>query len=218
MKQDVFFRKLYCFTKVRDTNDNTTEEIIMNKSKVAIAVSQIIELIEKIFGICWGVLCVFAALDAMFDSSKGRAEIVLIIGMLIFAAFGFWVYYLGRNRMKMRLEFKKYVAQLSLDPSGSLAGLASATGTSVEVVKKNLKYMISKKFFTDAFVDERDNRLILLSMEKKAQQQAQVMQNTAPEEPQPEFVSCTCRCCGGMSKIVKGTVGECDYCGSPLQG
>ena len=190
----------------------------MNKSKVAIVVSQIIELIEKIFGIWWAMLSVWAALDTMFDNPKGWTEMVLIIGMLIFAAFGFWVYYLGRKRMKMRLEFKKYVAQLSIDPSGSLASLASATGTSVEVVKKNLKYMISKKFFTDALIDERENRLILLSVEKKAQQQAQVMQSTAPEAPKPELVPCTCRCCGGTSKIVKGTIGECDYCGAPLQG
>lgn len=27
----------------------------------------------------------------------------------------------------------------------------------------------------------------------------------------------TCKCCGASNKIAKGTVGECEYCGSPIQ-
>ncbi len=190
----------------------------MSKSKVAVAVSQIIELIERVLGFGWGALCVLAALVTMVEHDNSKEEAVAIIMMWIFAALGFWVYFLGRKRMKMRLEFKKYVAQLSMDSFGSLDSLASVTGTSVEVVKKNLAYMINKKFFTDAYIDEQANRLVLLSMEKKAQAQTQVSQQTDQEVPQPKLVACTCSCCGGMSKIVKGAVGECDFCGAPLQG
>lgn len=118
----------------------------------------------------------------------------------------------------MRLEFMKYITQLSVDPSGSLENLASATGESVGVVKANLHYMINKRFFTDAFINEQTNQLILPAMAQKTQQQAQATQYMAAGAVQPELVVCTCRCCGGINKIAKGTAGECDFCGSPLQG
>lgn len=188
----------------------------MNKSKVSIAVSQIIEKIEKIAGICWAGLFGLVALTSMFDDEADGVGMILI--MWGFCAAGIAVFNAGKKRTKMRLEFKKYVTQLSVDPSGSLENLASATNTSVDVVKQNLQYMIKKKFFTDAFINEQANRLVLPSMAQRVQQQVQPLQNVAPGRAQPELVACTCPCCGGMNKITKGTTGECDFCGSPLQG
>ncbi|MGX8797301.1 hypothetical protein ACR6HW_14710 [Fusibacter sp. JL298sf-3] len=34
----------------------------------------------------------------------------------------------------------------------------------------------------------------------------------------PVYQSCNCPNCGGINKILKGTVSECDFCGSPLAG
>lgn len=188
----------------------------MNKSKVSLAVSQVVEKIQKICGIFWAVLFGLTAVVSMFDDEADGVG--LIITLWILAALGLWVYNLGKQRTQMRLMFKKYVAQLSADPSGSLEHLASATGTSVDVVKANLRYMIKKKFFTDAFINEETNQLVLPSMAQRVQQQARAPQYAAPGTAQPEFVACTCSCCGGMNKIVKGSIGECDFCGSPLQG
>lgn len=187
----------------------------MNKSKVSLAVSQIIEKIEMIAGLCWGVLFALVALGSMLDDEADGVGMIIMAWFL--AALGFWVFYLGKKRGKMRLEFKKYVTQLSVDPSGSLENLASAAGTSVDVVKKNLQYMIKKKFFSDAFINEKENQLVLPSMAQRAQQ-GQTPQFAASGTPQRELVACTCPCCGGLNKIAKGTLGECDFCGSPLQG
>lgn len=188
----------------------------MNQSRVSIVMSQIIEKVEKIAGGCWGVFFALIALYAMFDDEKDGAGLIMIMWLL--AALGFSVFYLGMKRTKMRMEFKKYIAHLSADPSGSLENLASATGASVDKVKKNLKYMINKRFFTDAFINEQTSQLIFPSMAQRLQQQAQTMPYAGPGTAQPELVVCTCRCCGGINKIAKGTAGECDYCGSPLQG
>lgn len=187
----------------------------MNKSKVSLAVSQIIEKIEIIAGLCWGGICALAALISMFDDKDDGISIIITVWIL--AALGFWVFSLGKKRGKMRLEFKKYVTQLSVDPSGTLENLASATGTSVDVVKKNLRYMIKKKFFSDAFIDEQANRLVLPAMTQKTQQN-QAPRFAASGTIRQELVACTCPCCGGRNKIAKGMTGECDFCGSPLQG
>ena len=120
----------------------------------------------------------------------------------------------------MRLLFKDYVAQLSVDTSGSIENIAGATGTSVDVVKKNLAFMIKKKFFTNARIDEVNNQLVLPSMAQRQQEQNYNAQasNVSTSAPQNEMTTCKCPNCGGMNKIAKGMVAECDFCGSPLQG
>lgn len=182
----------------------------MNGSKVSIVMSQIIEKIEKIAGFCLAGMFGLTALSAMFDDVGGEAGYI-IVSWIICAA-GIALFRAGQKRKKMRLEFRKYVTQLSVDPSGSLENLASATGVSVDVVKDNLKYMIKKKFFTNALIDEHANKLVLPGIVQRTEQQ-NVAVNTSV---QAEMVACTCPCCGGMNRIVKGTVVECDFCGSPL--
>lgn len=186
----------------------------MDKSKVTLVISQIIEKIELIVGFCWGGLFTSVALFCMFDDEADAATMII---MWLFAALGIWVFSLGKKRGKMRLVFNQYLTQLSVDPSGSLENLAFATDTSVDVVKKNLQYMIKKKFFTDAFINEQANQLVLPSMAQRVQQQAETSQYMDFDEVQPEFVACTCPHCGGINKIVKGTTWECDFCGSPIQ-
>lgn len=188
----------------------------MNKSKVSLAVSAIIEKVEMIAGLCWGGFWTLGVLIYIFDDDLFDMSLVII--SLLLAVLGFWVFSLGQKRAKMRKEFKKYVTQLSVDPSGSLENMAAATGTSVDVLKKNLQFMIKKKFFTDAFINEQANQLVLPSMVQRAQQQAQNFQYATPGAAQQELVACTCPCCGGMNKIAKGKTAECDFCGSPLQG
>jgi len=33
-----------------------------------------------------------------------------------------------------------------------------------------------------------------------------------------ELVTVKCKGCGGINKIQRGAVGECEYCGSPISG
>lgn len=188
----------------------------MNKSKVSLAVSQIIEKTEIVVGLLWGGVWFLIAVLFMFAIDE-ELGIGWTIASLLLAAFGFLVFSWGMKRGKMRLEFKKYVTQLSVDPSGSLENLASATGTSVDVVKKNLQFMIKKNFFSDAVINEQEHRLVLPAKAKK-EQQTKTLRHSASGAAQQELIACSCPCCGGMNKIAKGTAGECDFCGSPLQG
>lgn len=188
----------------------------MNKSnKASIVVSQIIEKIEKIVGIVWAALFLLTAVIMIFEAQPKAGDVIV---MLIIAALGVLLFLAGRKRGLMRLEFRKYVTQLSRDPSGSIDNLASATGTSVDVVKKNLNYMIKKNFFVDAFINEQDNLLVLPSTAQREQGQQNWQNGAASTSAQTELVVLTCPSCGGINKIPKGTVADCDFCGSPLQG
>lgn len=90
----------------------------MSSSKVAIVVSQVIEKVELIAGGLWGALFIFVAIFAMFDSEKDGVSTILILWVL--GLIGVVVVLAGLRRRKMRLEFRKYVAQLSVDPTGTL--------------------------------------------------------------------------------------------------
>ena len=81
-------------------------------------------------------------------------------------------------------------------------------------------FMIKKKFFTNARIDEVNNQLVLPSMAQRQQEQNYNAQasNVSTLAPQIEMTTCKCPNCGGMNKIAKGMVAECDFCGSPLQG
>lgn len=185
----------------------------MSKSKVAIAFSQIIEKIEIIIGGVWAFIIFLVALFSMLYETKAETDFIIFMWVLGF--FGVWVYLKGRRRKKMRLEFKRYVAHLSVDSSAKIENLASITNTSVNVVKKNLRFMIKKNFFVDTYIDEKNNQLVFPSIARK-EQQMQAMASTSAT--QPMFTVCNCPSCGGVNKIPKGMVEDCDFCGTPLQG
>lgn len=186
----------------------------MNQSKSAIVKSQVMEKVQLIIGWAWVVLFGFTAVVMTFEKEVAAVDKVLV---WIFALIGVPILMAGKKRKKMRLEFKRYVAQLSVDSSGRLDSMASAANTPADTVKKNLQYMIKKGFFTDAYIDEGNNCLVLPSMVQKAQQQSQTA-STAETQTQAPTIACSCPNCGGANKIKKGTVAECDFCGSPLQG
>lgn len=49
---------------------------------------------------------------------------------------------------------------------------------------------------------------------------AQPQTNTAQSQsaPRAQKIQVICECCGGINKIEKGIVSECEYCGSPING
>jgi hypothetical protein len=141
-------------------------------------------------------------------------------GILFFAVIGGSLVYFGLKRKKFIKNFKTYVQKLSVDPTGSISGLASTTGTSVDVVKKNLEKMISKKFFVNAYIDVESNCIIFPASNNNINvstntTQFNVQQNT--KQPEIEYVTVTCKSCGGINKVIKGKVSECDFCGSPIK-
>jgi uncharacterized protein with PQ loop repeat len=180
----------------------------MNSSKAAIVVSQIIEKLQLIAGIIITILFGLPAIACLFDKKTGAG---IIIVMFILAALGVLLIVFSRKRKKLINDFKTYVQRLSVDPTGSIDNLAAGLGTSQDVVKNNLNMMIKKKYFSNAYIDTENNRVVFPIVSEQ-------QQTNAPQASQSsiEYITITCKSCGGINKVIKGTVGECDYCGSPL--
>lgn len=180
----------------------------MNSSKTAIVVSQIIEKLQLIAGIIMAILFGLPAIACIADK-KTKAGVILT--MFILAAIGVVLIVFSRKRKKLINDFKTYVQRLSADPIGSIDNLAAGLGTSQDVVKNNLEMMIKKRYFSNAYIDIDNNRIVFPVVSNQQKNNAsQVNQSNV------EYITVTCKSCGGINKMVKGTVGECDYCGSPL--
>lgn len=180
----------------------------MNSSKAAIVVSQIIEKLQLIAGIIMTILFGLPAIACIGDK-KTKAGVIFI--MFILAALGVLLIVFSRKRKKLINDFKIYVQRVSVDPTGSISNLAAGLGTSQDVVKNNLNMMIKKRYFSNAYIDTENNRVvfpIVLEQQRTNAQEA--------NQSNIDYITVTCRSCGGINKVIKGTVGECDYCGSPL--
>jgi len=180
----------------------------MNSSKAAIVVSQIIEKLQLISGIIITILFGITLIASIGDKKAGAG---ITITMFVITALGVLLIVFSRKRKKLINDFKTYVQRLSADPTGSINNLAAGLGTSQDVVKNNLNMMIKKRYFSNAYIDTENNRVVFSVVSEQ-------QQTNAPKASQSniEYITVTCKSCGGINKVIKGTVGECDYCGSPL--
>lgn len=197
----------------------------MNNSKVAIAVSKTVSIIQMISGIAFvfmfGICIIMYLTDKEFSAETGVA---FLIFCLVFDALGIWLITLSRKKSKLMKEFKRYVAVVSADPDGYIPDIAAALGTSQDVVQQNLELMIKKKYFANAYID-RNSGCIVIANKQNAASNAESQPkasasayNSNVSTPTIEMVTVKCKGCGGINTIQKGTVGECDYCGSSIKG
>lgn len=185
----------------------------MNNSKAAVTVSGIISKIQ----IVCGVICIFFGIMGISIIEEQQDKGVAITLTIIFLGGGFLLVRNSRRRKKLIQEFKKYVIYISENPFGSISDLAMSMGKSEDEIRKNLDIMIKKKYFTNAYVDLKENRVVI----SNAKPVNNVPENyTAPtiNPDDIEYVSITCPSCGGVNKVEKGTVYECDFCGSHING
>lgn len=184
----------------------------MISSKAAIVMSSIIEKLQLIFGglliFTFGILTIASFADSEL-AGGGFLWFCLVCDII-----GVVLIIFSNRRRKLIIEFKKYVAILSADSSGSIENLASAAGVSPDVIKRNLGLMIKRKYFINAHIDHGTNRIII-SLNKDFTSNLRADQDQ--EGCSAELITVTCRNCGGINKIVRGKVFECEFCGSPIR-
>ncbi len=202
----------------------------MNNSKAAVVVSRIISLIQLLSAIVilffFGILTIIYITDSEWAAEIGVGSFIVF---LVFDAIGILLIVLSRKRSRLIKEFRKYVTVISNDPNGFIPDIAAALGTSEDVVKSNIELMIKKKFFANAFIDKNSNCVVIgnrINMSGNVQvasQNAGFIENTkisssAVKMQVPEMITVKCKGCGGINTLLKGQVGECDYCGSAIRG
>lgn len=190
----------------------------MTHSKVTIAVSKMISLIQLLSGAAllflFGICTIVYFTDPEYAADLGIGGLIL---MLIFDAAGICLIVFSRKRSKLIQQFKNYVAVVSSSPNGHIPDIAASLETSEDVVKKNLELMIKKKYFANAFIDYNSN-CIVVNKQNAAQSRQLSGANVQAAFHGSEMVTVKCKGCGGINTLPKGAVGECDYCGSPIKG
>jgi DNA-directed RNA polymerase subunit RPC12/RpoP len=178
------------------------------KLKATIIVSSIIQKIQMFFG----VLFILFAILGVSASKKQSSDFVMGI---IFLGLGAWLVYASKKRKSLINNFKTYVSILSNIPTGSIDNLAANIGTSQDVVRKNLQLMIDKKYFTNAYINTDINCIVLPSNSQQTTFANTYEINIDSSSP-TEYVTITCKSCGGVNKIKKDSVYECEYCGTQI--
>lgn len=180
----------------------------MNKSKAAIVISSIVEKLQLLAGILllllFGLLTIGSLADAKL-ASGGFLPFCIVVDLI-----GIALIYFSRKRHRLIADFKKYVTILSNSANGSIAALAASTGTSEDIVRKNVENMIKKKYFAAASIDQLSGQILFA--------QKEISQPSAASPNQPEKITVICKSCGGINTLSKGQTAECEYCGSSIQG
>lgn len=192
----------------------------MNKGKGALVLSKIAEKIQLIVGI---LIVIIFGLIAIMATFTDDFQLDMFIICYVITGLGIWMIILSRKRKKLISDFKLYVARLSMDPTGSIDNLALTLGLSQDEVKRNLMKMILKKYFVNAYIDTTTNCIVLPHDKAKNRntyntynQNSSTYNLNNQNTNEVEDIAVTCKNCGGINKITKGKVGECEYCGSPI--
>lgn len=132
--------------------------------------------------------------------------------ILFFAAAGFALRKVAKGIVKNAENVKQYLSVIVNGNVRQLDTIASTTGKSYDAVYKDIKKMIEKGYLKNAYIDESMRELVLPENAPTTQNsinEANVNTNAAPAR----IVACPC--CGANNTIY-GSLGECEYCGSPL--
>ena len=186
----------------------------MNKSKLSLVTFQIVEKIQLMGGIF--ILFIFGICTIMAIADPSYREDGFLIVCIVFDAIGVLLIYFARKRRKLVKSFKIYVAKLSTDYTGSIVNLASELNTSQDVVKANLKKMLEKKFFVNAYLDENNNRIIFPGNSSAMMPTTSSVGDVS--QPNIPYAAVKCVNCGGITKVAIGRTCECDFCGTPITG
>ena len=134
-----------------------------------------------------------------------------LVIFLFFIAGGF---VLLNKAKKIKAEgetIKKYLAIIVNGGERQIDAVASATGKQYDVVKNDVQKMIDKGFLKNAYINENTREIVLASA-STSNMNADTTTSTSANV-QTRVVACPC--CGA-NNTVSGNLGECEYCGSPL--
>jgi hypothetical protein len=181
----------------------------MEYSKKAYAICKIIEVVQMTIGIVMAALFGLVFIVSLTDDNTDEIGYQIIV--LLFAVLGVMLIIFSRKRNVLLKNLKAYYARLLTDKTGSITSLANSLHIPKEVVTANLEKMIDKKLFPLAYIDEKESRIVF---PRSTIGDYITKGNTS----NLEYIAVTCKNCGGISKVIKGRVIECEFCGSIIQG
>lgn len=146
---------------------------------------------------------------ACLGDGFGSDDITMI---LFFGIAGFALQKVSQKIKKDADDVKKYLSVIVNSNEKQIDVIASSMGKSYDVAKNDIQKLINKGYLKNAYINE-GTREIILPNNNVGGQAGTVVNNTTVNVA-TKIVACPC--CGANNTII-GNVGECEYCGSPLQ-
>lgn len=174
---------------------------------------KIIEWVERIIGI---FLTVFNGLTVILGitQSKDSSDVPFILLFGCFTAAGIMLLRSAHQRNDLIKKFNDYSVRLKSDPLKTLPDLASEVNEPITDLAKDINRMIVYGFFPNSYIDAKTGRLI--TPDSIMQITSFTNQNTHTVSDKIAYVTVQCKNCGATNRIVKGSVGECEFCGSQI--
>lgn len=131
------------------------------------------------------------------------------LGMLFFVSLGLILVYLGKKSLIIATKYKKYIDLIVNRRLRSIAAISSAIPVSHDSAIKDIKEMIDKGFFEDAYINYNLDEIVF-SEEDEADERV--------KKHRVDMIVVPCNGCGANNKVEKGRVEHCQYCGSLIGG
>ena len=197
----------------------------MKTSNSKIFISTIMGKIEFFLGIAIAVVFFIATVYAI-PTGFFITEFPAFLFFLIVDAFAVFLIIHSRGNNKLLKNIKLYSAAIDSDPTGSIPNLAAAMNTSEDVVRDNLRKMISKNYVTNIVISDTSDYISFPNNDPEPDSAASDSASKAKtrragnDTPNTSVEMCTVTCegCGAVNTVAKGQVAECEYCGSAIQG
>lgn len=170
--------------------------------------------IQQIIG--WILVIMFG----LFSVSGGtQIKAAFDVGMVIFCIAvtigGVFIIVSGTKKKRLIKTFKDYSSHFAADATKSIDLLAASTGVTVTTATKNITNMINNRFFANAYIDTGRNCLVFNASQHPAHNNKACNQSPVNSV---SYITVQCKGCGATNKIISGTVGECEFCGSQISG
>lgn len=181
---------------------------ISKDKKAAIVSGRLISIIG------W-VSLVIAVFGSVVSLSEGIGSDD-VYAILFFIIAGVVLITIGQGTKRSAEKIKKYISIIINHGERSLTNIAAAIPTSYEACSKDLQQMIKKGYFNGAYINELSNQIIF-PIENVLHEKIDTGLNNN-KNANLEMVVVSCTSCGANNKLAKGSVEECQYCGSFISG
>lgn len=137
----------------------------------------------------------------------------LIIALIFFVGGGVALVFFGKRFMTRAAEFARYVAIVNSRDEYSIDNIAAAYPATYEKTCTDLQLMLDAGYFLNSYLDLQRRELVMSKPARTAVPSATTAQSSTASTG-PRIVKCPS--CGAINTIPSGGLGECEYCGSPL--
>ena len=153
------------------------------------------------------------------DRPGEESHIAQLIVCFCFAALGAWLLYRGIRQNRLIQDCSRYAVALTSSKAVTLGNLASVLGEDSGQVRSKLDRMIRLGYLEGVYIDNSTDCIVFLENQcGDPKGKLPIRGGNKTELKRQEMVPVTCPACGGVTMVPLHEAGQCDYCGSRIQG